>query len=150
MKLAVIAVGLLAAVLSAMTASAHLLITVDCCNGATPVDLSGIVVTATQVGGSEVETGTTDVNGFVQLSFINIGDFTVCVDTTTLPAGATLATPCQVGTVPLTPLANSLTFCLSGTICTGAPGLCWETGGGTLDKGKKGDNVWSFGGVIYP
>jgi hypothetical protein len=137
----------LAGALSAMTASAHLLITVSCPDSGNSA--AGISVTATQVNGSEVETGVTDSNGFLELSFINTGDFNVCVDPNTLPAGATLGTLCQVATVPLTPAANSVTFNLSGPFCTGAPSACWETGGGTLDK-VKGDNVWTFGGVIYP
>jgi hypothetical protein len=147
MKTKLIAISLLAAALTAMTANAAVLITVACPNSGNSA--AGISVTATQVNGSEVESGVTDINGFLTLSFINTGDFNVCVDPNTLPANATLATLCQVATVPPAPLDSSITFNLSGPFCTGTPSGCWETGGGTLDK-VKGENLWTFGGVIYP
>jgi hypothetical protein len=75
------------------------------------------------------------------------GTYHVCVDTTTLPAGATLSQPCQ--DVDFEFVDIPLTFDLSGTFCTGVSVACWETGGGTLDK-VNGKPLWTFGGVIYP
>jgi hypothetical protein len=80
-----------------------------------------------------------------------LGDtYNVCVDVTTLPAGATLKKACQTVTV-LDSAPPVVEFVLGGTFCTPTPpaGLCWLTGGGTIYK-DRGVGNYSFGGVVYP
>jgi hypothetical protein len=146
MKLKHIAICLLAAAVSAMTASAHLLVTVSCPDSGKSA--AGIRVCATFSGDSSVQVcGNTDNNGFVTLEPTANGTWHVCVDSSTLPAGATLSQTCQ--DVDFEGTDIPVEFDLSGPFCAGTPAACWETGGGTLDK-AKGKPVWTFGGVIYP
>jgi hypothetical protein len=146
MKLKHLAICLLAAGLSAMTASAHILVTVSCPDSGNSA--SGIHVCATLCSDSSVQVcGDTDNNGFVSLEPSATGCWQVCVDTSTLPNGATLDQSCQ--NVDFEGVDIPVEFDLSGSFCQGAPAKCWETGGGTLDK-AKGKPVWTFGGVIYP
>jgi hypothetical protein len=147
MKIRHIAVCLAAAALSAMTASAHIFVTVLCPDNGNSA--AGIHVCATLSTDKSVQVcGDTDGNGFVALIPPLTGTYHVCVDTGTLPAGATLSEPCQdvdfEGDI-------AVEFDLSGTFCGGGgvPSACWETGGGTLLK-AKGKPLWTFGGVIYP
>ena len=146
MKLKYIAVGLLAAGLSAMTASAHILVSVLCPDSGKSA--AGIQVCATLSTDSSVQVcGETDSNGFVRLIPAIAGTYQVCV-VSGLPAGATLAEPCQ--DVDFEFVDIPVEFDLSGPFCTGVPsGFCWETGGGTLNK-VRGKPLWTFGGVIYP
>ena len=146
MKLKYIAVCLLAAALSAATASAHILVTVLCPESGKSA--AGIQVCATLSTDSSVQfCGQTDVNGFVAIIPSTAGLYHVCV-VSGLPAGATLAQPCQ--DVNFQFIDIPVEFDLSGPFCTGVPsGFCWETGGGTIAK-LKGKPVWTFGGVIYP
>lgn len=158
MKVRVIAVSLLAAALSAVTASAHILVTVSCPTSGNSA--AGIHVCATlSTDGSQQVCGDTDINGFVTLvvPFIAASPadttYHVCVDTTTLPAGATLSKPCQ--DITFTGDAElPAQFDLGGPFCSGTPSACWETGGGQIDSDGDGDKdspcEWSFGGVIYP
>jgi hypothetical protein len=146
MKLKHLALCLLAAAVSATTASAHILVTVSCPDSGNSA--AGIHVCATLSTDNTVQIcGDTDSNGFVELIPSDTGTYHVCV-TGGLPNGATLSQPCQDiawdGTVDV-----PVTFNLSGPFCTGVSAACWETGGGTLDK-AKGKPVWTFGGVIYP
>ncbi|HXJ73742.1 MAG TPA: hypothetical protein VNM37_12840 [Candidatus Dormibacteraeota bacterium] len=135
--------GLLALGLSGLTASACFLpLRVACPNDKTA---SGIKICVTGVGCVETDnlgTAVIDVGGF--------GTFTVCVDTTTLPPGATLNQACQK--IKVTSDAPPLLeFQLGGDFCSTPPppGPCWLTGGGTIDK-TKGTPNYSFGGVVYP
>jgi hypothetical protein len=150
MKVKLITTCLLATALSVMTASAFFDVTVACPSG---LSASGIHVCAVLTTDSkQFACGDTDANGFVQLGpFANIGTYMICVDTKTLPPGATLSQACQLGTLDADHLEVTVQFELTGSFCSGPPpsGPCWETGGGTLDK-SRGKPVWSFGGVIYP
>jgi hypothetical protein len=146
MKLKHVAICLLAAAASALTASAHILVTVSCPDSGKSA--AGIHVCATLSTDSSVQVcGDTDSNGFVSLIPDTSGTYHVCV-VSGLPSGATLSQSCQDiswdGSVDV-----PVEFDLSGPFCTGTPAACWETGGGTLDK-AKGQPVWTFGGVIYP
>ncbi len=146
MKVKHLAICLLAGALCAMTASANLLVTVLCPNNGNTA--AGIQVCATLTTDNTVFVcGNTDINGFVALLPPVHGTYLVCV-VSGLPAGAILTQQCQ--TIDFQGVDIPLEFDLSGPFCTGTPsGLCWETGGGTLDK-VKGKPVWTFGGVIYP
>src|SRR5215831_4794756 len=147
MRLKHIAVCLLAAVLSAMTASAHLLVTVSCPDSGK--SQAGIMVCATLSTDSTVQLcGETDGNGFVEIIPSVSGTYHVCV-VSGLPTGANLVQPCQ--DVNFQGIDIPVEFDLSGPFCEAAPSpsACWETGGGTLGK-VKGKPVWTFGGVIYP
>jgi len=128
------------------------------CPGGNAAD--GVTVNLFDCANNSIGSGVTGDGGVHGLTVVDIsvptcanGTFpfnvTVCVDTTTLPPGATLVPNCQTVPVP-SDLGTSVTFDLSGAFCT-PPTVtaCWETGGGTLDK-VKGDVVWTFGGVIYP
>jgi hypothetical protein len=145
MRLKHIAICLLAAALSAMTASAHILVTVLCPDSGKSA--AGIMVCATLSTDSSVQIcGDTDSNGFVGLIPHILGTYHVCV-VSGLPVGAILSQPCQ--DIDWEAVDVPVEFDLSGPFCTGVPSACWETGGGTLDK-VKGKPVWTFGGVIYP
>jgi hypothetical protein len=150
MKGKLITTCLLATALSVMTASAFFDVTVACPSGLSASGISVCAVLTTD--NSQVACGVTDNNGFVQLGpFCCLGTYMICVDTKTLPPGASLNQPCQLATLDADHLEVCVAFELSGNFCSGPPpsGPCWETGGGTLDK-VKGKPLWSFGGVIYP
>jgi hypothetical protein len=150
MKLKMIVCGLLAAAVSSLTANAcRVPIRVACPNDNTA---AGIRVIVTE-GGFPIPNGEalTDGLGMVEIEVPWIlNTYEVCVDTTTLPAGATLKKPCQNVFVADTTVPV-VTFTLGGTFCGGTPppGPCWLTGGGTVYK-VKGTPPYSFGGVVYP
>ncbi len=135
--------GLVAAALSALTASACLVQVRVACPNDTPA--TGVRVWLETVGSVY-----TDDLGIATFTVSSFGTYSVCVDTTTLPAGATLSPNCQkVKVVDLAPPV--VVFVLGGNICSTppAPGPCWLTGGGTIGK-TKGVGDFSFGGVVYP
>jgi len=135
--------GLLALGLSGLTANACILsIRVACPNDRT---VSGIQVCVDGVG-----CATTDDLGVVTIAVGGFGTYTVCVDSSTLPPGATLSPLCQKIKV-LSDAPPLLEFPLGGDFCSTPPppGPCWLTGGGTIDKTKNVPN-YSFGGVVYP
>jgi hypothetical protein len=134
--------GLLAVALSGLTASACLVqVRVACPNDTTA---SGIVVCIAGVG-----CATTDNLGIANILVPTFDTYTVCIDPSTLPAGAKLAPLCQkIKVVDLAPPV--LTFTMTGSFCTPpVPGPCWLTGGGTIGK-SQGQPNYSFGGVVYP
>src|SRR5437870_4139005 len=143
MKLKMMTV-LIAGALSALTASACLVqVRVACPNDTTA---SGIKVC---IAGSITGCAYTDSLGIVSLRVPVVGDYTVCVDPSTLPAGATLKPNCKNIKV-VTEDTTYVDLILGGDFCgtPPPPGPCWMTGGGTLGKGKTPD--FSFGGVVYP
>jgi hypothetical protein len=145
MRIKHIAICLLVAAFSVMTASAHILVTVLCPDSGKSA--AGIMVCAKLSTDPSVQIcGDTDSNGFVGLIPHHVGTYHVCV-VSGLPVGATLSQPCQ--DVDFNNVEVAVEFDLSGPFCTGVPSVCWETGGGTLDK-FKGKPEWTFGGVIYP
>jgi hypothetical protein len=136
--------GLLALALSGLTASACLVqVRVACPNDTTA---SGIKVC---IAGSVEGCVTTDSLGIVQIRVPAVGNYTVCVDSSTLPAGATLSPNCKNIKV-VTEDTTFVDLVLGGNFCSTPPppGPCWLTGGGTLGKPKTPD--FSFGGVVYP
>ena len=135
--------GLLAAALSGLTATAcEIQVRVAC-----PNDRSASGIEVSIVGGASA---VTDDLGIANLKVPDFGTYTVCVNESTLPAGATVTPACQkVKVVTLaTPVAE---FSLDGDFCSTPPpsGDCWLTGGGTIGK-TKGVANYSFGGVVYP
>ena len=154
MKSKLIAAGFLAVALAG-TASAHcILVTVVCPTGQSAAGIKVCATPAFNCVDCSPICGHTDATGLVVddatgapgICLPADDNWKFCVDTSTLPAGTTVS-DCQT---VLTGFGVSLEFTLSGAICsTPVSGPCWETGGGTLDK-VKGDNVWTFGGVIYP
>ncbi len=144
MKSKIITSSLVALAMSALTADACRLPIRVACPGNTTA--SGIRVSIEGVGEA-----VTDGLGMVEIEVPYIGStYTVCVDTTTLPAGATLKTACQ--SVKVTSDAPPVVgFTLGGDICSTPPppGPCWLTGGGTIGK-TRGVANYSFGGVVYP
>lgn len=76
--------------------------------------------------------------------------YTVCVDQSTLPAGASVNPSCQKITV-LDPAPPVIVFTLRGNICQTPPpqGACWLTGGGTIER-QGNTPHYSYGGVVYP
>jgi hypothetical protein len=130
--------------LSCLTASACLVqVMVACPNDTTA---SGIRVYIDGVGEA-----VTDGLGIAGITVPVLGQtYTVCVDPTTLPAGATLTPLCQkIKVEDLAPPV--LVFTLGGSFCSAPPppGPCWLTGGGTVGK-TQGVPDFSFGGVVYP
>jgi hypothetical protein len=139
-----IAACLAAAVLSALTASACLVqVRVACPNDTTA---AGIKVC---IAGSITGCALTDSLGIATLQVPAVGTYTVCVDQSTLPAGAKLNPNCQKVKV-LTEDTTFVDLVLSGSFCTPPPpqGACWMTGGGTIGTGKQ--PIYSYGGVVYP
>jgi len=78
------------------------------------------------------------------------GNYTVCVDPTSLPAGTTVSACTGFSIDDINQFAN-IDFTLYGDICTPPPstGPCWLTGGGTVFK-VKGQPQFSYGGVVNP
>src|SRR5436190_13602298 len=144
MKSKIMMSALLAAALSTLTASACLVqVRIACPNDATA---SGIKVC---IAGSLTGCALTDSLGIVQIQVPQVGNYTVCVDATTLPPGATLKPLCKNIKV----VTEDVTFVdieLGGNFCSTPPlpGPCWLTGGGTIGKGRTPD--FSYGGVVYP
>src|SRR3954447_24053455 len=90
MKTKTIMFGLLAMAFAGLTASACLVqVRVACPNDATA---SGIRVC---IAGSLTGCALTDSLGIVQIQVPQVGNYTVCVDAATLPAGATLKPLCK-------------------------------------------------------
>lgn len=142
MKAKMMMAGLLAAVLPCLTVDACWVpIRIACPNDATS---SGILVTIPGAGRAY-----TDNLGIAMIEVPAFGSYTVCVDTTTLPAGSTLKKACQgIDVVDFAPPV--VNFTLGGDFCGTLPpqGPCWLTGGGTIGSGKVPN--FSFGGVVYP
>ena len=137
-----ISVSLVALVLSAVTASACILtIRVACPNDTTR---SGIRVCV-----AGVDCALTDDIGVATIQVPQFDTYTVCVDASTLPAGATLSPLCQKVKVA-SDAPPLIEFDLGGSFCSVAPppGPCWLTGGGTIGTGKQ--PTYSYGGVVYP
>jgi len=134
--------GMLALALAGLTANACIVtVRVACPNDTTVAGIRVCIDGACAV---------TDGLGFASIAVDNFGTYTVCVDASTLPAGATLSPTCQKLKV-ISDAPPLLEFALGGTFCSTAPppGPCWLTGGGTIDKTKNVPN-YSFGGVVYP
>src|SRR6266849_2012726 len=161
MKSKLVLSGLLAFALAALNASAWSVSgVVSCPNGITA---SGIVVFITGVGST-----TTDGNGAFTLELPDAAaSYSICVDASTLPVGATVSDCAPFSVDNNNPFAL-VNFTLSGPFCsvlTPPPGLCWLTGGGTVRKSQvaamatrpaktavnsKGQPDFSFGGVVNP
>src|SRR5690349_24125241 len=153
MKSKLIMPGLLALALSGLTANAcQIVVRVACPNDNTS---SGIRVTVSGVGDAY-----TDDLGIAKIQVPAFDTYSVCVDKSTLPAGATLSPACQKVTVTdevISPDGEPIcipvltTFVLGGSFCSSPPpqGPCWLTGGGTVDK-IKGQPHYTYGGVVYP
>jgi hypothetical protein len=143
MKIRKMFAGLLAVALSALTASACIVqVRVACPNDTTAAGISVCIV--------GVGCATTDSLGLVSIMVPRFDTYTVCIDPSTLPAGAKLSPLCQkIKVMDLAPPV--LVFTLSGPFCTPPPppGPCWLTGGGTIGK-SQGTPNYSFGGVVYP
>jgi len=141
--------ALLAATLSIVAAHANtcLSIHIACPNDLAPRPVKVRIY----AGGAEVSANWTDNLGIVGFCGLTLGTtYTICVDESTLPAGATLRKPCQ--TVTLVTMADPVVeFVLDGPFCgeTPPPGECWMTGGGTIDRSRKTPH-YSYGGVVYP
>ena len=142
-KLSACLVALLAA---SITANACIVtVRIACPNDTTA---SGIRVYIDGVG----ET-TTDSLGLAEIHVPYINQkYTVCVDESTLPAGATLVDKNACKEINVNSLAPPvINFNLKGGAFCKPPeeGACWMTGGGTVDK-VQGTPDYSFGGVVYP
>src|ERR1051325_8997181 len=136
--------GALAAACSILSADACLVQVRIACPNDTAA--SGVRVC---IAGSITGCAFTDSLGIVSLQVPAVGNYTVCVDESTLPPGATLGASCKNIKV-LTEDTTYVSITIGGDFCSTppTPGPCWLTGGGTLGKGKTPD--YSFGGVVYP
>jgi len=143
--------GLLAATLSVLSANASspcLSIRIACPNDLVPPQVK---VRLYNSAGVEINANWTDGLGLVTMCGLSVGaTYTVCIDESTLPAGASIKKPCQIVTI-LSQAPPSLDFVLEGDFCGETPpqGECWLTGGGQVYK-TKGVGNFSFGGVVYP
>jgi hypothetical protein len=144
MKEKLVVTGLLALSLSAFNVMAWSVSGVVACpNGNSAC---GINVCINGVG-----CATTSGNGAYTLELPDTpATYTICVDTSTLPAGTTVS-GCQNFSVDDINQFATADFTLDGSICTPPPstGPCWLTGGGTVFK-VKGKPPFSFGGVVNP
>src|SRR5215468_4729046 len=137
-------ISALAAALSVLTANACLVqVRVACPNDTTS---SGIKVC---IAGSITGCALTDNLGIAVLQVPAVGTYTLCVDDSSLPAGAKINPNCSKVNV-LTEDTTFVALTLSGDFCSTPPppGACWMTGGGTLGKNKT--PTFSYGGVVYP
>jgi len=144
MKSKLLTLSVLALALSALTASACLVqVRVACPNDNTA---AGIRVC---IAGSITGCALTDSLGVAVLQVPAVGNYTVCVDDSTLPAGAKLNPNCKNIKV-VTEDTTFVDLSLTGDFCSTPPpqGACWMTGGGTIGKPKTPD--FSYGGVVYP
>jgi hypothetical protein len=135
--------SLLVAALTGVTAYAcEIQIRVACPNDRAA---AGVKVTVAGVGST-----TTDSLGIATIDVPDFGTYTVSVDPSTLPAGATL-NPLQQKVKVLNNATPVALFELGGDFCSEPciQGQCWLTGGGTIYK-TKGTANYSFGGVVYP
>ena len=142
--------ALFAAILSVLTANASTCqpIRLACPNDLAPTN--PVRIFTFDSAGVLAGSNWTDSLGLLMECGLKIGEtYTICVDETTLPPGASIKKPCQVITTTLA--APILDFVLEGDFCgeTPPPGDCWMTGGGTVAK-VKGTPTFSFGGVVYP
>jgi hypothetical protein len=92
---------------------------------------------------------TTDDFGIAVFHVPSTGTYTLCVNKSTLPAGASLTPQCRT-VVSITEDTTFINLSLDGKFCDTdlPPGDCWLTGGGTVGKVKTPN--YSFGGVVYP
>jgi hypothetical protein len=107
---------------------------------------SGIVVSVAGVGST-----TTDNHGAYVLELPpTSATYTICVDTNSLPAGATVS-DCVSFSIDTNNEYADVNFTLSGPFCETPPtsGTCWLTGGGTIGK-THGVPDFNFGGVVDP
>jgi hypothetical protein len=136
--------GLLGLTLSVFTANAwNVSGVVSCPNGNTA---SRIVVSIAGLGSTQ-----TDHHGAYTLELPDTpATYTICVDPSTLPAGATVSDCVTFSVDANNPYAEA-DFTLAGPFCGAptTPGTCWLTGGGTVGK-TKGVPDFSFGGVVDP
>jgi len=135
--------GMFAAALCAMSANAcYLQVRIACPNDRAA---AGVKLWVDNVGYA-----VTDSLGIATFLLPTFDTYTVCVDTTTLPPGATLSPKCQKIKVT-TDAPPVVEFVLGGDFCSTPPppGPCWMTGGGTIGK-DKGTPNYSYGGVVYP
>jgi hypothetical protein len=121
------------------------------CPGGAPA--AGVIVSATATDGTGESTWNfTDASGLVHLQLGHPATYIICVDPTTLPAGATIKNGdvCQKMFVPDVGPGVSVEFLIGGDFCATPPptGPCWMTGGGNIGTGKTPD--FSYGGVVYP
>ena len=138
--------GLVALALSAFTANACWNVSgvVSCPNGNTA---AGIVLNIPGVGST-----TTTGNGAFFIDLPSQGTYTICIDESTLPAGASVSSKsCVKFSVDNIHQFADINFTLKGAFCETPPppGPCWLTGGGTIDKGR-GVPPFSYGGVVNP
>src|SRR5689334_22482716 len=136
--------GLLALGLSALSADACLLTVRVAC----PNDTAASDIEVCAVSGNGTYCGVTDNLGITVIQLPSFDTYTVCVDKSTLPAGANLSgNGCQKIKV-ISDAPPIMTFVLSGAFCAvpPPPGPCWLTGGGTIDRTGKTPN-YTFGGV---
>src|SRR5262249_21725385 len=148
MKIKMLFSVLLALCLSAMSAGAWSVAgVVSCPNG---LSATNILVFVPGIGSSF-----TDGSGFFFIALpTQDATYSVCVDTNTLPPGATIAMPCTTFSVDTNNPFIDLNLTLGGSFCQTPPptGGCWLTGGGTIGKipGTRRTPVFSFGGVVNP
>jgi hypothetical protein len=141
--------GCLAAAFTAVEVNAcQLIVTVLCPNDRAA---AGVTVCATGSDGSTSCTNT-DISGIANMDLPQPDTYTICLDPTTLPPGATINNGhvCQKQYVPDIGPGVNADFVLGGDFCavTNPPGLCWMTGGGNIGNGKQPN--FSYGGVVYP
>jgi hypothetical protein len=145
MKNKIVISGLAALGLSALTATACIIEgLVQCPNGTSQAGIRVYIV-----GGPET---TTSASGLYALGVDGPGDYTVCVDPSTVMDGLKLkGNKCAGVTATGLDIAWVDTFDLDGPKCenTPPPGGCWLTGGGTIGK-TKGVPDYSYGGVVNP
>lgn len=144
MKTRSVMAGVLALALSALTAQAYSVSgVVKCPEGKTRANIY-VFIQGTALG------ALTDSIGYYAIALPGAGDYTVCLDPTSVPTDITSFTGCQKFSVSPTDLYATVNFSMTGPWCGPVPpGPCWLTGGGTIGK-TKGVPDFSYGGVVYP
>jgi hypothetical protein len=146
MKSNTLGAALAALALSALSANAwNVSGVVSCPNGNSA---AGIVVFVQ--GQPGLSTTTTGNGAFLIELPATPASYTLCVDASTLPTGASVSGCVTINLDNFNQFVSQ-NFTLSGPFCTPPEhvGKCWLTGGGTIGK-AKGAPRFSYGGVVNP
>src|SRR5215813_9994505 len=123
MKSKLIAAGLLAATLAGTAMANTVCISVVCPTG---TGVPGVQICMTRSDGNGPFCGTTDANGLTCITVPSVDAYTVCLNTTTLPAGASLVGDACVPYHTVDGFNPPIEYNITGAAICGVPGPCWE------------------------
>lgn len=140
-KIRLVGLSVMAAALFALTAQAHVIVTVLCPDN-TP--LEGVLVSLTGDCNPGLPNQLTDVNGVAR--FIGFNGSCIGQEMTVTIVGTSVS---DTFTFPTDVDTFSVTLIFDSASCPHPVNQCWLTGGGTIKNGK-GQPLFSFGGNVNP